>query len=309
MDITFGLFLHEYASKILRKFNGILSGRRINGNVGSFPMKLSAVTGKDSVIVFNTANKNVKMSTILPKEGLIFLLETIPPDEMHEFNQNYNYKEESHIHPNAEAESNPECMVCFGGLDDQVFESDPNHPDSSIIELPIIESSDMENRNITTFPCGHKIHTHCFLKSCSHKYYKCLRCTVDPSDSWLLSEFTKIVPAIENCYFKSGRELEIFSRNIRYDSFNIEDTYPRDIEMYGEPEATRKREIGRDRMKALKDKENELKFIHLILNNEHFFLYDRTITPGSFFRSHFQQNTTPNLNGFQQLNLLLDRVI
>jgi hypothetical protein len=61
-------------------------------------------------------------------------------------------------------------------------------------------------------------------------------------------------------------------------------------------------------IKSLIVKETKLKLISNILQKEYIFVLLKN-EPGGFIRSRFQQNITPNLNGFQRLNLLLDRVI
>jgi hypothetical protein len=452
IDFTFGLFLHNYASKILRSFNGVLDGFKENGNIKAFPMKFSAVRGK-IVQVFDSENKNVIMRTILQNEELIFLLETIPSGDEGKFNRNYNYPL-NHQHPknfpkvgtafytpdmidhdtdlksqifelriesrcitdeervdenesadfyflkqdmegisygifllkygkgildffrkfessiplflnNGEfpmelkftdaldmgerfdnfnrdeplhwnrtylnclqlqyitpgdveyfkeavtdkAESSADCMVCFGGLYEQVIALDTDYDSSGTIKLPfIINRENRTKHDITTFPCGHKIHTHCFLKSCVHKFYKCLRCTRDPVDSWLFSEFNEIASSIGLCSDDARFKLFNCTEEIKNRTARMNSAYLDQYHDKGKSFADATRDARQDAIKPFIEEEIKLKLIHnILLDNINYI--NMKILPGRFIRSRFQQNTTPNPNGFQRLNLLLDRVI
>ena len=275
--ISYGMFLSRYGKDILDLFRVHVASIPPFDRGSSFPMKLTFGDEFHMGGCFENFFRDQTLHWNVKGENILFL-HPISPDDMANFNANV-----ADLQP-------PECIICFGDLHKPVFAFDAELTNDNMT-LPTIPLGD-----VFTLSCSHMFHTHCILKCCFHNFFKCSRCTRKPDKTWWKGQFRNM-----------GLYLEICHSEIISDIYELE----RQLKILQDKTID---ELGEMRQFIFEQKQKEVEVSNKRLNMSIIDTYLKFIrqtqrTSDSWFRSQFrfQEDDMPNLNGFQRLNLLLDR--
>jgi hypothetical protein len=291
--ISHGIFLLRYGKDILEVFRNDrenIPPYPHNPKDYSFPMELKFVEAYEMGGSFDNYNRDRYITWFKDSESVLILRKI--PDLSTDFNQAITDP----------AEDSPECLYCCGSLFQEVFAFDTRCSEAEgNIKLPRLRHDD-----ITEFPCGHKFHTHCVLKSFAHKFYKCIRCTRDPGDAWLKERFRSVERSVY--IYGVGIELENLRRELNSKTYKFENLIKKQ-ETYEDPVIFQAKKLALERrIFEIKTQQSNLNLVQRIVDKEYAFVIEKNSKP-QFIRSRYRNDSIPNPNGFQRLNLLLARHI
>jgi hypothetical protein len=151
---------------------------------------------------------------------------------------------------------------------------DPLHNKVHVARKPDLHLPVLDGYNTTQFPCAHCFHTHCIIRAIIGGLQRCPLCRNEPDDRWWRSMYSVSYYYLRECVFSTYRKLN-----------------------------TAKTEK--------KDKEAEdLQLIATEIHEEFNFVSSKTrssLDSAGKLLMRCQLYNPPNPDGFQRLNLLLDR--
>ena len=168
----------------------------------------------------------------------------------------------------------PNCVICQAPLHHPVPLSVPHGEDLFLPEL--------DHYNTTEFPCGHNFHTHCLIQAFMHDHVRCSLCRTKSEESWRRGVYSTSQHELRGCLIATYRQLR------------------KEEKIENETEASNLR----IKMSYIQ-KEFDFVSERTERDNSRLVLSDALLLPED--RGLHAQYTPPNLNGYQRLNLLLDR--
>jgi hypothetical protein len=321
--ISFGMFLWKYGKDILDLYRNANLDIPSWEKGPSFPMELRILEIFDSGDSFCNGNRDQTLLWTGIDENILILKKIWNQEE------NAKYFDAAVAIPE---EHPPECTICFGNLHHPVFAFDVNHGGySTSLMLPRIPSND-----IITLHCGHNFHTHCVLKACSHNFYKCMRCTLNPGNEWWRKKFDMLQRYLCCCQNQAHDDLREFEMQLSSRRWELEDAeqhfaraLSKDkssaITRSGDREMNDNKRTNESLLQEYLAKQRSLTSQIITLEKEipnYRLIADVVKKEWEFIKSKIdsdsplylraqmaQEYGIPNPNGFQRLNLLLDRVI